>query len=156
MVRPSLATTLVVLAVAALGLMAVPATRRASSDRREQPGAVAAAAARGVPAAPGGPAVLASAAAPGAPAVADGRTPPRLRAVEASAAPAPPATPPRPKPHLSIRIRPGHEVALRAKPHGPAVARVGATTQFGSPTFLSVAKQRGGWVGVTSTDLPNG
>src|SRR4051794_40204281 len=125
MVRPSLATTLVVLAVAALGLMAVAATRRASSDRREQPGAIAPAAARGAPAVPASPA---------APAVADGRTLRPLPAVEASAAPVPPAAPTRLKPHLSIRIRPGHEVALRAKPHGPAVARVGATTQFGSPT----------------------
>jgi lipoprotein-anchoring transpeptidase ErfK/SrfK len=36
------------------------------------------------------------------------------------------------------------------------LARVGAKTQFGSPTVLAVAEQRGGWLGVASTDLPNG
>jgi lipoprotein-anchoring transpeptidase ErfK/SrfK len=33
---------------------------------------------------------------------------------------------------------------------------VGARTQFGSPTTLTVAARHGAWVGVTSTDLPNG
>jgi lipoprotein-anchoring transpeptidase ErfK/SrfK len=35
-------------------------------------------------------------------------------------------------------------------------ARVGSTTEFGSPTTLAVAATRGNWVGMTSTDLPNG
>jgi lipoprotein-anchoring transpeptidase ErfK/SrfK len=36
------------------------------------------------------------------------------------------------------------------------LAQVGSTTQFGSPTTLSVAARRGRWLGMTSTDLPNG
>jgi lipoprotein-anchoring transpeptidase ErfK/SrfK len=36
------------------------------------------------------------------------------------------------------------------------LASVGATTEFGSPTTLAVAATRGRWVGLTSTDLPNG
>jgi lipoprotein-anchoring transpeptidase ErfK/SrfK len=55
-----------------------------------------------------------------------------------------------------LRVRAGRSVALRSKPRGRVLARVGARTQFGSPTTLTVAAQRGGWVGVTSTDLPNG
>jgi lipoprotein-anchoring transpeptidase ErfK/SrfK len=36
------------------------------------------------------------------------------------------------------------------------IAHVGATTQFGSQTTLAVAARRGSWVGLTSTDIPNG
>src|SRR4051812_32152120 len=152
MVRPSLATSLVVLLVAALGLMAVAAARRASG-RRGEPARARGAAARGgaSTAAAGG------AAAPSAPQVAGTKPLRPLRTVAGSAGPgARPPAPPRPKPHLSVRVRAGHAVALRSKPRGPVVARVGDTTQFGSPTFLAVAEQRGGWLGVTSTDLPNG
>jgi lipoprotein-anchoring transpeptidase ErfK/SrfK len=140
MVRPSLATTLVVLLVAALGLMAVAATRRSSSELRQH-----------------GRVAPAATAVPAAPAVASARPLRPLRTVSRSAAPgARPEAPPRPKGHLTIRIRPGHAVALRSKPRGPVVARIGATTQFGSPSTLAVAEQRGAWLGVTSTDLPNG
>jgi lipoprotein-anchoring transpeptidase ErfK/SrfK len=47
-------------------------------------------------------------------------------------------------------------VKLRSKPGGKVLASVAPTTQFGSPATLTVAAARGGWVGVTSTDLPNG
>src|SRR4051794_10071118 len=144
MVRPSLATTLVVLLVAALGLMAVAATRRAAGNRAE-------------PARSSAPAPQGSPAAPAAPQVAGAKPLQPLRAVAGSAAGGARPTPsPRPRTHLSIRIRPGHTVALHAKPRGRVVAHVRDTTRFGSPTFLAVAEQRGRWLGVTSTDLPNG
>ena len=53
-----------------------------------------------------------------------------------------------------LRVRRARK--LRSKPGGRVLAKVGSRTQFGSPTTLSVAAQRAGWVGVTSTDLPNG
>jgi lipoprotein-anchoring transpeptidase ErfK/SrfK len=53
-------------------------------------------------------------------------------------------------------VRPGRTVELHAKPGGKVLASVGGTTQFGSPTTLTVAAQKAGWLGVTSTDLPNG
>jgi len=62
--------------------------------------------------------------------------------------------PPRPRAHGILRLR--ETVALRSKPGGNVVRRVAAKTQFGSPTTLAVAAERGGWLGVTSTDLPNG
>jgi lipoprotein-anchoring transpeptidase ErfK/SrfK len=36
------------------------------------------------------------------------------------------------------------------------VARLGAETEFGSPTTLAVTTQRGRWLGVVTTHLPNG
>ena len=68
---------------------------------------------------------------------------------------APPA-PPKPPANEILRVRGGQTVALRSRPRGKVVRQVAATTQFGSPTTLAVAAERGGWLGVTSTDLPNG
>jgi lipoprotein-anchoring transpeptidase ErfK/SrfK len=86
------------------------------------------------------------------------------RHVPAVAPPAPtvtgvPATPPAQTPAPSFQIadvRAGRSIALRSKPGGRIVARVGSSTEFGSRTTLSVAEARGGWLGVTSTLLPNG
>ena len=50
----------------------------------------------------------------------------------------------------------GGSLSLRSAPGGAVVARVGATTEFGSPLRLGVVKQRGNWLGVVSTRLPNG
>jgi lipoprotein-anchoring transpeptidase ErfK/SrfK len=36
------------------------------------------------------------------------------------------------------------------------IAHVSSTTQFGAQTTLAVAARRGPWVGLTSTDIPNG
>jgi lipoprotein-anchoring transpeptidase ErfK/SrfK len=74
---------------------------------------------------------------------------------------APPLTPVRtaPAPAASFRtaaVEAGRTVALRARPGGRVQAHVGGTTEFGSRTVLSVAASRGGWLGVTSTALPNG
>jgi hypothetical protein len=55
-----------------------------------------------------------------------------------------------------VRVRAGHAVALRARPAGRRLARVSARTEFGSPEVLTVVKRRGRWLGVTSTQLPNG
>jgi lipoprotein-anchoring transpeptidase ErfK/SrfK len=49
-----------------------------------------------------------------------------------------------------------HPIVLRARPHGPAVARVDAWTEFGSHQTLGVVKHRGGWLAVVSTTRPNG
>jgi lipoprotein-anchoring transpeptidase ErfK/SrfK len=49
-----------------------------------------------------------------------------------------------------------HPVVLRARPHGPALARVGAWTEFGSRQTLGVVRHRGRWVAVVSTVRPNG
>ena len=47
-------------------------------------------------------------------------------------------------------------VALYAYRGGPAVARLGAATEFGSPQTLGVVQNRGRWLRVISTKLPNG
>ena len=47
-------------------------------------------------------------------------------------------------------------VALSDRPGGPATQSVGATTEFGSPRVLSVAARRGNWLGVLTSERPNG
>jgi lipoprotein-anchoring transpeptidase ErfK/SrfK len=135
MPRPSLLQVVVVLLVAMLGLMAVSAAYRARSQRS---------ATNTTPAPP-----------QQRPATVVPEAPP-LRVVR----PAKPATPkpaPKPQPTFSIaHLRAGQTLALRSKPGGPVIAHVASTTQFGSPTTLAVAATRGDWVGLTSTDLPNG
>jgi lipoprotein-anchoring transpeptidase ErfK/SrfK len=71
---------------------------------------------------------------------------------EAAPAPAPAVDPG----FLVLRPSAGKRVALRARPGGAVVARVDATTEFGSPATLAVAAKRGRWFGVVSTRLPNG
>jgi len=51
--------------------------------------------------------------------------------------------------------RPHRTVLLRARPGGPGLARVGARTEFGSPTVLSVVRRRGGWIAVLAPELRN-
>src|SRR3954449_2056641 len=127
MARPSAATTLVVALLAILGLMAVALTQRARSQRAQARPAAAAAAA---PAAPV-------------------QVPTRQLKSIARVAPAP-----RVPSYTVLRVR--GTVRLRSKPHGRVLATVGSTTQFGSPATLTVGGRRGDWLGVTSTDLPNG
>ena len=45
---------------------------------------------------------------------------------------------------------------LRARPNGRVLARAGARTEFGGARVLSVAARRGPWLGVVTTELPNG
>ena len=56
--------------------------------------------------------------------------------------------------HLIARIRSGSVVALRSRPFGPVVARVGAVTRFGSQRALSVVSTQGGrWLAVTEAGV---
>ena len=70
---------------------------------------------------------------------------------EPAAAPAPP----RPEPSFVVlRPAPGSRIVVRARPGGRVVARLGARTEFGSPTTLAVAAKRGRWLGVVTTLFP--
>jgi hypothetical protein len=67
----------------------------------------------------------------------------------------------KPPPKLETRVfliaRPrAGSLVLRSAPRGAVVTRLGATTEFGSPLRLGVVKERGNWLGVVSTRLPNG
>ena len=78
--------------------------------------------------------------------------PQRLRARETT-----PAKPvPRPVAYATARIRAGRTIALRSKPGGPTVARLGSRTEFGAGRVLSVAVKRGRWLGVSVPERPNG
>ena len=73
------------------------------------------------------------------------------------AAPAAAAAPVRRDPgFLVLKPAPGHRIVVHSRPGGPVVARLGAHTEFGSPTTLSVSARRGRWLGVVTTHLPNG
>jgi lipoprotein-anchoring transpeptidase ErfK/SrfK len=142
MSRTSLFTVLGVLFVAMLGLMAVGLAQRARNQRQATAAAPATASPAPAPAAAAAP-----------------RTLQPLRPTDRAAIPPKPALAPAPKPQPTFavaQVRPGRTVALRSKPGGRVLAQVGSTTQFGSPTTLSVAARRGRWLGMTSTDLPNG
>ena len=56
---------------------------------------------------------------------------------------------------LAARVPPGSQVALRARPGGRILARVGARTEFGSPQTLEVAFRKGDWIAVRSPALGN-
>jgi hypothetical protein len=62
---------------------------------------------------------------------------------------------PRPKPaHVIAEVRPGHALALRSRPFGPVLARVGSRTPFGSPrAFSVVATRHGRWLAVTEAGV---
>jgi len=55
---------------------------------------------------------------------------------------------------LTVQIT--RATALRSAPAGSVVARVSPKTAFRSDTILPVVARRGGWLGVISTQLPNG
>lgn len=58
---------------------------------------------------------------------------------------------------LIAQIKPGRVVELRTRPFGRVLAQVGAQTEFGSPSALSVARtRRGRWLAVRTPVLPNG
>jgi L,D-transpeptidase catalytic domain len=78
-----------------------------------------------------------------------------------AAAPAPPA--PAAKPRPRPRRRGIHRLAvvdgsvpLRVRPNGRILARARASTEFGGRRVLSVAARRGPWLGVVTTEMPNG
>jgi hypothetical protein len=73
-----------------------------------------------------------------------------LATLLSAAAAAHPQPGPQPAAHVIAHVRSGDVVALRARPFGPVVARVGAWTQFGSQRALGVvATHRGRWLAVT-------
>jgi lipoprotein-anchoring transpeptidase ErfK/SrfK len=132
MPRPSLTQIIIVLLLAMLGLMAVSAAYRARSQRTST-----------TQASPVREAVIPDA--------------PPLNVAVSAPAPSKPKPAPKPNPTFSIvHLAPGKSVALRSKPGGRVIAHVSSTTQFGSGTTLAVAASRGRWIGVTSTDIPNG
>jgi lipoprotein-anchoring transpeptidase ErfK/SrfK len=138
MPRPSIVHVTAVLLVALLGTVAIAAVQRVRAGR-EAPAV-----------APTSSADQAAAAAAAAPPLESTITVP-------DATPVKPAPKPKPEPTFSVaRVKPGRTVALRSAPHGRVLASVGAATEFGSSTTLAVAERRGRWVGLTSTDLPNG
>jgi hypothetical protein len=58
--------------------------------------------------------------------------------------------------HVIAYVRPGRALALRSRPFGPVVARVGSMTRFGSPHALGVvATRRGRWLAVTEAGIAN-
>jgi hypothetical protein len=61
---------------------------------------------------------------------------------------------PRPGGHRLAVVR--HDVAVSDRPGGPATGTIGATTEFGSPRVLGVAARRGDWLGVVTSERPNG
>jgi hypothetical protein len=66
-----------------------------------------------------------------------------------------PAPAPEPPGNLVARVAPGTTVAVRDRPGGRVVARLGARTEFGSPQTLAVLERDDGWLGVSTTALPN-
>lgn len=105
--------------------------------------------------------------------VADGG-PGRVEAAQAAPASAAPASAPQPQAVLAstsasrprdpqpdpdttiLSVRPGASVGLRDAPGGKVVETVADTTEFGSPTVLTVLERRGAWAGVPTELLPNG
>jgi hypothetical protein len=83
--------------------------------------------------------------------------PARARATPvALAAPSPPGAYRRARRHgqpIAVLRRP---TVLRATPGGPPIARLGARTEWHSARVLAAVGERGGWLRVLATELPNG
>jgi L,D-transpeptidase catalytic domain len=62
---------------------------------------------------------------------------------------------PAPAGHLVARVPEGKTVVVRNRPGGRAVVRLPARTEFGSPQTLAVLERKEGWLGVSTTALPN-
>jgi lipoprotein-anchoring transpeptidase ErfK/SrfK len=86
---------------------------------------------------------------------------PQADSAAAAAAPSTPVTalverPARGPAFAIAQLRPGAHVALWSEPGGDLVETLGPRTEFGSPVVLSVVRRSGGWLGVSTPDLPNG
>jgi hypothetical protein len=82
---------------------------------------------------------------------------PEPLATVAAELPAPPVPAPKRKHRprwRSVVVR--RSVPLRVSPNGRLVTRVGTRTEFGSTRVMSIATRRGRWLGVVSTEMPNG
>jgi len=55
-----------------------------------------------------------------------------------------------------LHVRRNHRVSLRVEPRGRIFRRIGVRTAFGSRQTLTVAARRGRWLGVTTTERPDG
>lgn len=55
---------------------------------------------------------------------------------------------------LSARVT--GSAAVHDRPGGGVVTTLGPSTEFGSPQTVSVVERRGRWLGVVTTELPNG
>lgn len=55
--------------------------------------------------------------------------------------------------HLTARVT--RAIRLRARPEGRRLAKMGARTEFGSPTVLAVTRRRGRWLEVIAAPLAN-
>jgi hypothetical protein len=64
------------------------------------------------------------------------------------------AKPAGPRPFRLAHVR--GSLALSDRPGGPATGSIGATTEFGSAQVLGVAALRGKWLGVVTSERPNG
>ena len=53
------------------------------------------------------------------------------------------------------RVREGASVALRERPGGSVVERVGDSTEFGTPRVLAVVRRSRGWLGARVAELGN-
>ena len=62
----------------------------------------------------------------------------------------------KPPPVRIVRVLAGAAVALRDRPNGSVVTRLGDTTELGSARRLGVVRRHGRWLGVTTPALPNG
>jgi L,D-transpeptidase catalytic domain len=61
-----------------------------------------------------------------------------------------------PAEHVIAHVKPGRALALRSRPFGPVVARVGSRTPFGSQRALGVVTtKRGRWLAVTEPGVGN-
>lgn len=74
-----------------------------------------------------------------------------------------PAAQPQARPQAKVRTPPGRltvqvtrRVRLRSAPGGPVIGGVLPRTEFRSATILPVVRERDGWLGVISKELPNG
>ncbi len=55
-----------------------------------------------------------------------------------------------------LEVRSGAQVDLYSHPGGKPVVTLGDTTEWGSPTVLTVLERKGNWAGVPTEKLPNG
>jgi hypothetical protein len=56
----------------------------------------------------------------------------------------------------TLTVRSGQSVELYSHPGGEPVATLAETTEFGSPTVLTVIERKGNWAGVPTEQLSNG
>ncbi len=139
--RPTLLQTTVALLVAILGLMAVSLVNQ---DRRRHD------AAQQAQSHPVTPLVQPPAAVPGPPS----QTPSQLTPQQGP----PPVVAKRKRGLVFtvVHVRSGYRVPLRSKPGGRVIARIWWITVYGSSASLAVAATRGPWLGLASSDVPNG